>query len=268
VRVEYEKEMNAPPHPQTPSPPEPLDYWQESRQPIAGLIFVAPLLVGYEAGVLILGPQAIRNGADVWLRGLLDLLDLGQYFLLPVLTVGILLAWHHATQRPWRVSRGVLPGMLVETVLLALCLRVILQVQTLGWRMMAHSPALSWQQAGALPEAAYTWAGVIGFFGAGVYEELLFRLILLSAVVWAMRQSGMAAKPAAAAAMLATSFLFAAAHYVGPYGDAIQWAAYAFWFGLLFRFLAGVFFSILFLSRGFGIAAGAHAGYNILVKLL
>ena len=259
---------NACPHAQNAAPAEPLDYWQESRQPMAGLLFVAPLLAGYEAGVLILGPQAIRNGADLWLRGLLELLDLGQYFLLPVLTVGILLAWHHATQRPWRVSRGVLSGMLVETVLLALCLRAILQVQVVGWRMMSHSPALSWQQAEALPEPTSTWAGVIGFLGAGVYEELLFRLILLSAVIWAMKRSGMAAGPATALSVLATSLLFAAAHYVGPYGEAVQWAAYAFWFGLLFRLLAGVFFSILFLSRGFGIAAGAHAGYNILVKLL
>ena len=259
--------MNESSHPQTAAPPQPLDYWHQSRQPLAGLIFVAPLLAVYEAGVLILGPQAVRNGADVWLRGLLDLLDLGQYFLLPVLTVGILLAWHHATRRPWHVSRGVLSGMLVETVLLALCLRVILQVQILGWRTMAHSPALSWQQPNAVPEAPSPWAGMIGFLGAGVYEELLFRLILLSAVVWAVKRSGMAAGPAAAVSVAATSFLFAAAHYVGPYGDAVEWTKYAFWFGFVFRFLAGVFFSILFLCRGFGIVAGAHAGYNILVKL-
>jgi membrane protease YdiL (CAAX protease family) len=109
---------------------------------------------------------------------------------------------------------------------------------------------------------------MIGFLGAGVYEELLFRLILLSAVVWAAKRWGMAAGTAAVVSVLATSLVFAAAHYVGPYGEPVQWAARAFWFGFVFRCLAGIFFSILFVCRGFGVTAGAHAGYDILVKLL
>src|SRR5262245_22299143 len=50
------------------------DYWQQSRRPLVSLAFVVPLLLIYEAGILWLGPQAMRNGADVWLRQLLDLL--------------------------------------------------------------------------------------------------------------------------------------------------------------------------------------------------
>ena len=90
------------------------DYWSESRQPLASLIFVAPILLLYEVGVVVLGPQAIRNGAEVWLRRLLEILDFGQYFLLPMLTVCILLGWHYTTRRPWRLSRGVLSGMAIE----------------------------------------------------------------------------------------------------------------------------------------------------------
>jgi membrane protease YdiL (CAAX protease family) len=60
---------------------------------------------------------------------------------------------------------------------------------------------------------------------------------------------------------LATSVLFSAAHYVGPF-------AYDFdWFTFIFRTLAGIFFSLLFVYRGFGIAAGAHAGYDVLVGI-
>ncbi len=69
-------------------------------------------------------------------------------------------------------------------------------------------------------------------------------------------------------AVIGTSVLFSAAHYVGPYGDPIHLGRFIFWFGFVFRFLAGVFFSVLFVGRGFGIAVGAHAGYDILVKLL
>ncbi len=241
------------------------DYWHSSRQPLASLVFVAPLLVVYEAGVLLLGPQAVRSGADLWLRGLLESLDLGQYFLLPALTAGILLAWHHARRRPWRVSGGVLSGLLVESAVLALGLRVILQAEIAGWQfLVAPSPAAA-PQAGILPEVPATVAGMIGYLGAGVYEELLFRLILLSAVMWAAKQWGMAAGPAAVVSVVATSVVFAAAHYVGPYGDPVQWTARAFWFGFVFRWLAGVFFSVLFVCRGFGVTAGAHAGYDILV---
>src|SRR3990170_3082495 len=48
-------------------------YWRESQRPLVSLAFVLPLLVVYEGGVLWLGPAAMRNGADVWLRQLLDL---------------------------------------------------------------------------------------------------------------------------------------------------------------------------------------------------
>src|SRR5687768_11495134 len=83
---------------QTSSPPS--SYWSVSRGPLASLAFVVPLLIVYEAGVLGMGAQAVRNGADLWLRGLLDMLGFGQYFLLPSLTVVLLLVWHHLSGQP------------------------------------------------------------------------------------------------------------------------------------------------------------------------
>lgn len=244
------------------------DYWAISRQPLVSLAFVVPLLAVYEAGVLALGPKAVRNGADVWLRGLLEWLDFGNYFLLPVLVVGILLGWHHTTRQSWCVPRGVLWGMAVESVVLAFCLRgisyaaaVVLQA---GVGPMFSAP----ETAALAAETSASAARLIGFLGAGVYEELLFRLILLCAVAWAIRRSGATSAAATVIAVLITSAVFAAAHYVGPYGEAILWREFGFWYGLVFRFLAGVFFSVLFVARGFGVAAGAHAGYDILVKLL
>ena len=61
----------------------------------------------------------MRNGADAWLRQTLDLLGFNAYFLLPVLTVGILLGWHHVLRQPWHVRRSVLYGMAVECLGLA-----------------------------------------------------------------------------------------------------------------------------------------------------
>jgi membrane protease YdiL (CAAX protease family) len=249
-------------------PPALADYWLESRQPLTALVFVTPVLLFYELGVVLLGPRAIRNGADVWLRGFLDLMDLGQYFLLPILTVCILLGWHYTTRRPWRVSRAVLSGMAVECALLACCLRLVLHLEVFFWEAATGPVAAMNHQVSIAANASQTLAGMIGFLGAGVYEELLFRLILLSFVAWSLKRIGHAEQAGTVGAIVLTSFIFSAAHYVGPCGEPVLWGQFTFWFGALFRFLAGVFFSVLFVYRGFGIAVGAHAGYDILVRLL
>jgi membrane protease YdiL (CAAX protease family) len=258
---------------QVPSPPADAsspraDYWVKSRQPLVSLIFIAPLLAVYEVGVVGLGPKAIRNGADIWLRGFLELLDFGQYFLLPVLVVGILLGWHHTTRQAWRTPRGVLSGMCVECAALAGCLWVVSQAE--AWILQAAVATLMslGLPAAVAPGNCGSLAGFIGFFGAGVYEELLFRLMLLPAMAWGIRHLGAPQRSATVLAILASSAVFAAAHYVGRYGEPILVRDFAFWYGLIFRFLAGVFFSVLFVVRGFGIAAGTHAGYDILVRLL
>ncbi len=255
-----------PTHLRAPAQPE-TDYWVQSRQPLTGLVFITPILAVYEGGVLLLGHQAVRNGADVWLRGFLDQLDFGQYFLLPVLAACILLGWHYTLRQPWRIRRGVLWGMVAESALLAVCLRAILQLEIVLWWGLGGPPSLAAAGA-AWSQAAGGLAELVGFLGAGVYEELLFRLILLSAAQWAFRQAGASQQGGTAAAVLLTSLIFSAAHYVGPSGEPVLWLHWTFWFAAVFRFLAGVFFSVLLVCRGFGIAVGAHAGYDVLVKLL
>lgn len=221
-------------------------YWVESRRPLASLVFLAPLLVAYEAGVLLLG---VQNGADAFLRRLLELLGFGQHFLLPVLMVCILLAWHYLAREPWRLSGGIVSGMAVESLGLGVCLRVILFLQDTLFHLFDDPGTLS--IGNHLKEA-------VGLLGAGIYEELLFRLILLSLAAWALRRAGIAPRPATVAAAILTSLLFAAAHNVGPYGEPLEA------FRFLFRVLAGLFFAAVFLYRGFGIAAGSHAAYDIL----
>ncbi len=232
-------------------------YWNESPQPLASLVFVAPLLVLYEVGVVWLGPEAVRNGADAWLRALLRLAGFGQYFLLPCLTVSLLLAWHYLSRRPWRICPGVLYGMVGECLLLAVVLRALMEFQgrlleQLACRVDAAPAGL--RASGAVRNA-------ISFLGAGIYEELLFRLGLLSLVVWAARQCGFKPGTSAAMGVGLASLLFAAAHHVAPESEPLCWSVFA------FRFLAGVFFSVLFVYRGFGIAAGTHAAYDLLVGL-
>ena len=217
-------------------------YWVESRRPLASLVFIAPLLIIYEAAVLLLG---VQNGADVFMRRLLDLLGFGQHLLLPILTVCILLGWHYLSRQPWQLSGGILSAMAVESLMLGICLRAI---------SFAQNALVGLSVGGKIKDA-------VGFLGAGVYEELLFRLILLSAAAWVFRRAGTTSRMSLILAAILTSLLFAAAHYriVWPGGDDFQWFSFA------FRFLAGMFFAVVFIYRGFGIAAGSHAAYDLLV---
>ena len=155
---------------QTPSLPPASDYWSQSRRPLAALFFAAPLLAVYEAGLVCLGPHAMRNGADAWLRQTLDLLGFNAYFLLPALVVSVLLAWHHVLRQPWYVPRAVLCGMAGECLSLAATLWFFWSL----YRFLLQAAV----QAVGLNVAGRT-GKIVCYLGAGIYEELLFRLDLV-----------------------------------------------------------------------------------------
>jgi hypothetical protein len=235
-------------------------YWQLSRKPLTSLVFTLPLVLAYEGGVLLLGRGSPRNGADVWLRHLLDALGFGQYFLLPVLTILGLLAWQFLAHDRWRVSLAVLPGMAAECVLWAVVLIGVARLQQDLWPLEIAAECPATLQLAAVAHGLL--ARLVGYCGAGLYEEVLFRLLLLPITVWTLERLGCSTPTAGLWAILISSLLFSAAHYVGPLGDTF--AIYSF----TFRAVAGVFFAVLFLLRGFGIAAGTHFFYDLLVGLV
>ncbi len=238
----------------------PTGYWHESRRPLVCLAFVAPMLAVYELGVLTLGAQATRNGIDVYLRNSLELIGFGQYFLLPALTAFALLAWHHMCRHPWRLKIPNLLGMLFESILLAMALLVLARLQS------SLMPTAIGCSTGESSEALGTASRLVGYLGAGIYEELFFRLILLLPLAGLIGYFGVSRQACLWSAVAITSLLFSAAHYeVFTFNTGAEPFA---WFSFLFRLSAGGFFATLFLYRGFGIAAGTHALYDILVETL
>ena len=247
--------------------PKPLaGYWGEATRPLVSMAFVSPMLVAYEGGLLLLGPQAMRNGADVWLRGWLQTMGFSQYFLLPLLTCGILLGWHHVERQRWQVGAVVLWGMLLESMAFGFLLVILAKLES----SFLASLGPPWRVAAMAGEG--TIGEIVAFFGAGIYEELSFRLILLPILAGVLRVSGFKRSTGLALAVVLSSLMFAAAHYrfdvtIGQVhlttsmGDSFDWISF------LFRFSAGGFFSVLFIFRGFGIAVGAHALYDILITL-
>jgi membrane protease YdiL (CAAX protease family) len=234
------------------------DYWHRTRCPLTCLVFLTPLLAAYEAGVLWIGGKdadAIRNGADYWMRNALESLGLNSPWLLPGMIVAGLLVWHIARQEKWGVSGSVLGGMLAESLLFALALIVVGQLEDSALRHYREAVPATIGPERLAPLA-------IMYVGAGIYEETLFRLCLLPVCYGLFHAGGIGHKGSTTLAIVATSLAFSLAHYVGPAGETFR--LFTFWF----RMMAGLFFALLFVLRGFGITVGAHAAYDLIVGLL
>jgi hypothetical protein len=99
--------------------------------------------------------------------------------------------------------------------------------------------------------------------GAGLYEELVFRVLLVSGLAWvAGRVLGWSKGASGVAATLVGALIFSGFHYIGPFGDPFLLDSF------VFRAIAGVLFSALYLIRGFGIAAWSHALYDLILTFL
>ena len=237
---------------------QPMGYLPATRHPWPCLLFILPLLVLYEAGVVALGglhPETVRNGADHWLRT--QLMTLGvPYSWVPPLVLALFFAgwcWARRAERPGDLV-GVLSGMVIESVTFALGL----------WGVSrALAPLLQGLGVELSVDAARDDALrlVITYLGAGVYEEALFRLLLFSALARLMRLIEVPGVLALVLAAVASATLFSSAHHWGPHGQA--YSNYLF----LFRLVAGLYFATLYHVRGFGIAVGAHACYNVMVSV-
>lgn len=235
-------------------------YLGATRHPWPCLLFVLPLLIAYEGCVWQLGgahPETVRNGADNWLRVALASSGVQYSWLPPVVLTAFFAVWARArwSDRPCDLT-GALTGMAMESVAFALGL----------WGMSRALPALlqGWGITLTATGSGGLGSGTIrlvSYLGAGIYEEALFRLGLFSVVLWLMRQAGLPSPFGILLAATGSAALFSAAHHLGPYGQ--PYSNYLF----LFRLAAGLYFAALFQCRGFGIAVGAHACYNVMISV-
>jgi hypothetical protein len=231
-------------------------YLQATRHPWPSFVLLLPLLLTYEVGVLWLGgpqPDTLRNGADTWMRWGLEAVGLGHPCWPPALLAVFFLLWCllRSDSCPKDLI-GVVSAMVIEAVFFALGLWGL--SRALGPVLEGFGIPLAWH-----PATAEALRQTITFIGAGVYEEVLFRLLLFTGLVRLMQLVFIPLLLAVPVAASASAALFSAAHYVGPYGEVFH--TYTF----LFRMLAGLYFAAVYQFRGFGIAAGSHALYDVVV---
>jgi hypothetical protein len=231
-------------------------YLSSTRHPWACFLFLLPLLAGYEAGVFWLGGGSearLRNGADAWLRWALDVFGAGHVLVAPALVLGLFLlgSWWRWADRP-KDPLTAWFGTAFESVLFALLLwqfsRNFGQIlDGLGVRLQIGGPPAARAEK------------VVTYIGAGIYEEVLFRLGLFGGLTLLLRAVRIPWVVAWLLATAASALAFAAAHHVGPYAEPMRADFF------VFRTAAGLYFTLLFVARGFGVAVGAHAGYDVLV---
>lgn len=229
-------------------------YFELTHRPLQSLLFLLPLILVYEVGHWLVQPDADESrpglAAPQLLRAFFSLFGAQGGYLPGFTVVAILLAWHWASKKPWKAYVSAVPVMGAESLLWAMPLLMMSDLIQLASGGAASSPPDVWEE-------------LILSIGAGIYEETVFRLMVISIVmlmlqdVWKVK-----AQWAAAVAVVASSLLFAAHHYPPIGTDEFRRVDFA------FRALAGGYLAAVYLLRGFGIAVGAHATYNMIVVAL
>ncbi len=245
-----------------PGPLRTDSYWQLSRAPRYSLLFALPLLLLYEALALALGGATggVRNGADAILRAIFTAVAgrWGAAVLAAALIGGCIFLVVRDRRRHRAPLRGrVFLGMAAESLALASVLGTVVGLITV--QLLRPVLAVSQGSIESLGRAERLMLSL----GAGLYEELLFRVVLVTLLAAGARSIlGLGVRGAGVFAVIVGALLFSAAHHVGAYGEPLALVPFT------FRFVAGLVFSAMYLLRGFGITAWTHALYDVFVLVV
>ncbi len=224
-------------------------YARETRRPWPTLLFLGPLVLSYEWARLAAGPglpghELLTPSA---IAGVLTWFGWSGAWVPSAVFVAALLVWHHRVRDTWRVRAWVFAPLLGESLVLVIPLAVL--------------------GAFFVPPR---FAGGVGLgvqvavaAGAGVYEELVFRLLLVSALGWLLGELLRLWRPATLAlAVVLAAVAFGACHFEPIGVDPFSWRSFC------ARTVAGVYLGTLFATRGLAVAGGCHAAYNVFGVLL
>ena len=245
--------------------PSDNSYWTVSRRPLQILLFLLPLIIAYEIALAVVLQREGGVFTNLAHKRLLEFFEVfhlsttSGLYLGGLLIVVVLLAWHILARQPWRVDFRVTCGMVVESALLVLPLILLGQflIEILAGDAGSGGVVASAAGSGGVPasfDSADVWTRLAISVGAGLYEELVFRMLLVAAIHTLMVDALKASEGWAltvAVVVSAAAFMF----YHELDGTPVLEGA--------FLFLAGLYFGFLFVVRGFGVVVGVHALYDV-----
>ncbi len=233
-------------------------YLEQSSELRTGLVLVLPLFLLYQLGVLFTG--GIRNGVDFVTSGMWWAAQgsMAGYLGINAVIFAVFLGAVFAMKGKGLMSPKLWPAVFVESTIYAMFFgTAVIQLMS----VFGLDATLA-QGTGSVQELSLVQKLVLSL-GAGLYEEVVFRLIGVGGVFWALGKV-VGSWPKALRAVIAvvgTSIVFSAIHYVGSMGDAFTLGSF------FFRFFAGILLAVLFYVRGFAVAVYTHAIYDIIVMV-
>ncbi|MBM4104284.1 MAG: CPBP family intramembrane metalloprotease [Planctomycetes bacterium] len=259
----------------------PGSYLDRTSRPIYALMYLLGFLLFYEVGTFYINPDVLSQSlsrtqlrvvAFIWFQNLLEYIGLSEkmtWIATPFAVIVILLGLQIASRTKWHVRIGDFVLMTIECILLALPL-LVLSLAMNRPPVSPATPAASFVVGAVAPSAGHgLWGNIVTGIGAGIYEELVFRLILIILLMMLFQDVLRMEKDVAAVfAVLISAVLFSVHHHFfyvnGHFGRGEQFV----WMTFFFRMLAGIYFAAIYILRGFGIVAGTHAFYDILAAVL
>ncbi len=249
-------------------------YLESTSRPFYAMLFLLPLVAVYEVGTLLVNTNYFahtqsRVAAFTWLMGLAEWLGLSQNLIWAfpgIVVMMILLCWHVVARHPWEVQFKWLGGMAVECLVLTLPLFFMAMVLNTSKELPSPRAGCAALISSSPSNASTYMADLVTSIGAGIYEELVFRLILMGLLMIFLEDVfNWKGSSAIITAVLISAGLFSAHHYVGFVGGRIGRIQEPFTIGsFIFRTAAGIYFALVFWYRGYGITAGTHAAYNMI----
>jgi membrane protease YdiL (CAAX protease family) len=236
-------------------------YAAATRTGTYGFLSALPLLLVYEVAILFVNqgrPVQVRVGADVWMKQLLASIGGTGVFAFGLVVIGIgalIVLRERNLHVPLRA--GYMAGIVAESAVYAVLVAALVSIVVSSLVFVAPFP---WPalQAAANPMDGTATALALSI-GAGLYEEFVFRVLLVGGLFLALSRIVDRRIVAYVVAALAGAFLFSLVHYLGPFADEFAVGSF------LFRFLFGLCLNGIFLLRGFGVAAWTHALYDVMV---
>lgn len=220
-------------------------YYEATRQPLYCLLLLFPLVAIYEFGTLMLRPVTLPGQqlvAQSAIQRLLGWFGASGSWLPAAVLLATLLGLHIASRRNWHIKLWVLPTMVLESVVLTLPLFVVVKLFLVA--------------GGGGSDIR---ARIILAIGAGIYEELVFRMFAIGAIVYLL-DVGLKARQhvSLSVAIGISALLFAACHFSPVGSNAPSWPQ------AIALCVAGVYLGLVYVGRGLGVAAGCHAAFNLI----
>jgi len=230
-----------------------MSYLLKSKTSFYSFLFTLPLFFLYEINILFLSWDdilVVRNGADFLMRNILESFDIyGLYGLGLVFFLGLLVTYIFFIKEDQQqeVNVNFLFIMLAESMLWSLVLYFLL----FKFMVLLMNPV------GKTILQQVTLA-----IGAGIYEEFLFRVLLIASLSGILGFVFMWNKTFKnIIAVVLSGGIFSAFHFMGEYGDFFSMELF------LIRFFAGLILGVLYTYRGFGITAYTHSIYDLIVLI-